>query len=153
MAQPQPRSIKSRAAIAGHPLHPTVVHFPIAALLLVVLTDLGYLITGDFFWARAGLWLTGVGALGGWVASLLGIIDLATVKDIRRLVIGWCHAIMAVMMLSLASLNWLWRYHEPSDLLPWGVTLTLLTAAMVALAGILGGTLVYDHAVGVELDD
>lgn len=147
------RSIKSRAAIAGHPLHPVMIHFPVAALIALVASDLGYLYSSDPFWARASLWLAGVGAFGGWIASIAGVIDLFTVRDIRRLITGWCHAIIAVMMLSLASLNWLLRLGTPDDLLPWGLTLSLLTAVMIAVAGLLGGQLVYEHAVGVDIDD
>ena len=153
MADQPRRSIKSRAAIAGHPLHPVMIHFPIACLMLVVASDGAFLYTEDLFWARVSLWLAGVGALGGWAASIAGLIDLVTVKRIRQMVLGWCHAILAVMMLSLASLNWLWRFKDPVDLLPWAIALTLLTAALIALAGILGGMLVYDEAVGVEIDD
>ncbi|APX92078.1 hypothetical protein BWR19_03500 [Halomonas sp. 1513] len=147
------RSIKSRASFGGHPLHPVMIHFPVAALMALVASDLAYLLTGDPFWARASLWLAGVGAFGGWIASVAGIIDLVTVKRIRRLITGWCHAIIAVMMLSLASLNWLFRLDDPSDMLPWGLALSLMTAAMIALAGWLGGQLVYEHAVGVDVDD
>jgi len=86
------------------------------------------------------------------VASLAGLIDLVTVRRIRRLITAWSHALVAVVMLSLASLNWLWRFlGEP--LLPWGLTLSLATAALIALAGFLGGQLVYEHAVGVDIDD
>ncbi|AMD02320.1 DUF2231 domain-containing protein [Halomonas chromatireducens] len=153
MAEQNRRSIKSRAAIAGHPLHPVMIHFPIACLMLVVASDGAFLYTEDLFWARVSLWLAGIGALGGWVASIAGLIDLITVRRIRQMILGWCHAILAVMMLSLASLNWLWRFKDPVDLLPWAVGLTLMTAGLIALAGILGGMLVYDEAVGVEIDD
>lgn len=139
-------------AIAGHPLHPVMIHFPVAALVALVASDLGYLYTQDPFWARAGLWLAGVGAFGGWIASIAGLVDLATVKGIRRLITGWCHAIIAVMMLSLASLNWLLRSEDPTAILPWGLALSLATATLIALAGFLGGQLVYEHAVGVDVD-
>lgn len=59
--------ILSHMAIRGHPLHPMLIHFPVAALLGLVATDLAYLFSGDYFWARASLWLAGVGALGGWI--------------------------------------------------------------------------------------
>ncbi|GHE19857.1 DUF2231 domain-containing protein [Halomonas urumqiensis] len=152
MPKPLQRSIRSRAAFAGHPLHPVMIHFPVAALLGLVASDLGFLYTGDPFWTRASMWLAGVGAIGGWLASLAGIVDLVTVRGIRRLVTAWTHAMVAVVMLSMASLNWLWRLLDEA-LLPWGLTLSLSTAAMIALAGWLGGQLVYEHAVGVELDD
>ncbi|HWV10265.1 MULTISPECIES: DUF2231 domain-containing protein [unclassified Pseudomonas] len=146
-------SIMSRAAIAGHPLHPMMIHFPVAALLGLVGTDFAYILTGDPFWARASLWLSGVGALGGWVASIAGLVDLLSVPRIREKITAWCHAIIAVMMLSLASLNWLLHYHGQEDgMARWCLYLSLLTAALIALAAYLGGRLVYEHAVGVDVD-
>ncbi|WP_038070695.1 DUF2231 domain-containing protein [Thioalkalivibrio thiocyanoxidans] len=142
--------IHSRAAIHGHPLHPALVHFPVAALIGLVGADAGWILTGDAFWARAGLWLAGVGASVGWLAALAGLVDLVTVRRIRHMVIAWCHAILAVMLLSLASFNWLLRLGEPeAHILPWGIYVSLLTAGLLAGAGYLGGRLVYENAVGV----
>lgn len=153
MAGPVQQTIQSRAAIVGHPLHPMMIHFPVAALIGLVGTDLGYLLTGDPFWARAGLWLAGVGALGGWIASIAGAIDLFTVRAVRRLITGWCHAILAIMMLSLASLNWMQRLEAADAIYPWGLYVSLLTGALIAVTGFLGGQLVYEHAVGVNVED
>ncbi|MCP1315530.1 MULTISPECIES: DUF2231 domain-containing protein [unclassified Halomonas] len=153
MATSPQRSIKSRASLAGHPLHPVMIHFPVAALMALVASDLAYWYTGDPFWVRSGLWLAGVGAFGGWFASIAGIIDLVSVSRIRRLITGWSHAIVAVVMLSLASLNWLLRLNSPEAILPWGLAVSLVTGALIALAGWLGGQLVYEHAVGVDVDD
>lgn len=146
-------SIHSRAAIAGHPLHPMLIHFPVAALTGLLPVDLAHLWTLDDFWWRAGLWLAGVGAVGGWIASLFGLIDLITVREIRQKITAWCHAIIAVMMLSLASLNWLLRLHgDLEDTYLWGLYLSAVTGLLIALAAYLGGRLVYEHAVGVDLD-
>jgi len=146
-------SIHSRAAIAGHPLHPMLIHFPVAALTGLLPVDLAHLWTLDDFWWRAGLWLAGVGALGGWVASIFGLIDLISVREIRQKITAWCHAILAVMMLSLASLNWLLRYqNDGDDMRLWALYLSAITAALISLAAYLGGRLVYEHAVGVDLD-
>lgn len=149
-----PEPILSRAAIAGHPLHPMLIHFPVAALLGLVGADSAYAYGGDPFWARAALWLAGVGALGGWVASLAGLVDLLVVRRIRRLVTAWGHALIAVMMLSLATLNFMLRVVEPAlFIVPWGLGLSLLTAGFIALAAYLGGRLVYEHAVGVDTSE
>ncbi|HIQ52920.1 MAG TPA: DUF2231 domain-containing protein [Pseudomonas pachastrellae] len=142
--------IFSKMSIAGHPLHPMLIHFPVAALIGLIGSDLAYIATGDFFWARASLWLAGIGALGGWLSGTIGLLDLLLVAPIRRLVTAWCHAILAVMLLSLASLNWLTRLGQPEALImPWGLYLSLLGGVLIALASFLGGQLVYDHAVGV----
>jgi uncharacterized membrane protein len=147
--------ILSRAAIGGHPLHPMMIHFPVAALLGLVGTDGAYWYGGDPFWARAGLWLAGVGALGGWAASIAGMVDLLIVGRVRRLITAWGHALIAVMMLSLATLNWMLRLRGDAGaaVMPWGFGISLLTAAFIALAAYLGGRLVYEHAVGVDTSD
>ena len=60
-------------------------------------------------------------------------------------------AVLTVMMLSLASLNWLLRYAGPEQGMErWGLYLSLLTAALIGLAAYLGGRLVYEHGVGVD---
>ena len=143
--------ILSKMAIGGHPVHPTLIHFPVAALIGVIGTDVGYLVTHDEFWARAGLWLAGIGAFGGWIAGSIGLIDLLLVTRIRRLITAWSHAILAVMMLSLATLNWLLRYTDAAaHIFPWGAYLSLLTGALIMATGLLGGQLVYEYAIGVN---
>lgn len=154
MPNPPPQhTIHSRAAIAGHPLHPMMIHFPVAALIGLIGTDFAYVFTEDPFWARASLWLVGVGAFGGWIASIAGAIDLFTVKRIRRLITGWCHAILAIMLLSLASLNWVQRIESAEAVYPWGLYISVLGGVLIAVTGLLGGQLVYEHAVGVEVEN
>lgn len=146
--------ILSRAAIAGHPVHPMMIHFPVAALIGLVGADAAYVWGGDPFWARAGLWLSGVGAFGGWFASVAGLIDLLSVAQVRRLITAWGHALIAVMMLSLATLNWTLRIGDAGAFVnPWGLGISLLTAGFISLAAYLGGRLVYENAVGVHTED
>ena len=145
--------IISRMSLGKHPIHPMLIHFPVAALIALIGTDLAYLATGDYFWARAGVWLSGVGAAGGWFSGLVGLIDLTTVARIRRLITAWCHAILAVMLLSLASLNWLLRFGGPDiHIGPWGLYVSGLTGLLIAVTSYLGGQLVYERAVGVDID-
>ncbi|MGR9086762.1 MAG: DUF2231 domain-containing protein [Gammaproteobacteria bacterium] len=144
--------IISRMSFAGHPIHPMLIHFPVAFLLGLVGADLAYLYTEDPFWSRVGLWLAGVGSLGGWMAGLAGLADLILVPRIRALIIAWSHALLAVMTLSLASFNWFLRFNDENGFDAWGVYLSLLTAAMISLTSVLGGQMVYGHAVGVHVE-
>ncbi|KJS07864.1 MAG: membrane protein, partial [Gammaproteobacteria bacterium BRH_c0] len=65
-----------------------------------------------------------------------------------------CHAILAVMLLSLATLNWLLRFEQGvAQVVPWGLYLSLLTGLLIAVTGILGGQLVYEYGVGVDTDE
>lgn len=143
--------IRSKMSIGGHPIHPMVIHFPVAALIGLIGADIGFLITDDYFWARLGLWLAGIGAVGGWISGLIGMLDLIIVAQIRSLITAWCHGMLAVMMLSLATLNWLLRVNGADVAIePWGLYLSLLTGLLISLTSLLGGQLVYDHAVGVS---
>lgn len=145
--------IDSRMAIAGHPIHPTLIHFPVAALLGLVATDAAYFFTEDFFWARAGFWLCTVGAFGGWLSGTVGLIDLVIVRSIRELITAWNHGVLAIMMLSLATFNWLLRWHDPAvHILPWGAYMSCITAATIVATSLLGGQLVYEHAIGVDVE-
>jgi uncharacterized membrane protein len=132
-----------------------LIHFPVAALIALVAADAAFIWNGDPFWARAALWLAGVGACGGWIASIAGLVDLLWVRRVRRLITAWGHALIAVMMLSLATFNWLLRLESElgSLVLPWGMGLSLLTSGFIALAAYLGGRLVYEHAIGVDTSD
>lgn len=132
-----------------------LIHFPVAALIGLVGVDAAYAYGGDAFWARAGVWLAGVGAIGGWGASIAGLVDLLTVQRVRRLITAWGHALIAVMMLSMATLNWYLRLGDDPGVLvvPWGLGMSSLTAAFIFLAAYLGGQLVYEHAVGVDTSE
>ena len=145
--------IISKMTLGGHPIHPMLIHFPVAALIGLMATDIAYLLSDDYFWARASLWLAGVGALGGWISGTVGLIDLIAVPRIRRLITAWCHATLAVMLLSLASLNWLFRIDDANALIwPWGIYLSVLTGLLIGVTSNLGGKLVYERAVGVDIE-
>lgn len=59
------------------------------------------------------------------------------------------------MLLSLAALNWLLRISSSPDaaISPWGVYLSGITVMLIAATGFLGAQLVYEHAVGVDLEE
>jgi uncharacterized membrane protein len=146
------QSINSKISIFGHPVHPGLIHFPVAALIGLIATDVAFVYNSDVFWARASMWLAGVGAIGGWIAGLAGLLDLLLVSQIRRLITAWCHAILAVMLLSLATLNWLLRLPDAAAVISGqGLYLSLLSGMLIVATGYLGGRLVYEHAVGVNV--
>lgn len=145
-----PRGTHTAVSIARHPIHPMVVPFPIAFLLSTVATDFAYLFTGDPFWGRASLWLTGGGAWLGMGAGLIGTLELLIIRDIRHRAAGWSHFVMAVMLLAVGFINWLSRLDDPLAAIgAGGLYLSLLGAALVAMAGWLGGELVFEHHVGL----
>ena len=115
---PAPR--RSTASIAGHPLHPAIVPVPIGLLVGAALSDLGHLVTGDRFFARASRWLLRGGIVSGAAAASLGATDFATIRQARD-PIGVAHAggNAAIMGLSILSLFWGGERRTGSPAPPW----------------------------------
>ncbi|QBQ55715.1 DUF2231 domain-containing protein [Nitrosococcus wardiae] len=154
LATPPPPATPTRMALAGHPIHPMMVTFPVAYLLGGFATDIAFWWTRDPFWARASLWLIGAGALMGILASLIGMLEFLWVKEIRTHVSSWSHFLAAVMLLAIAAANWQLRIDDPVvALLPWGMFLSVITALAVGFAAWLGGDLVFEYRVGIGIEE
>ncbi len=142
--------IPSTVAIAGHPLHPLIVTFPIAFLTGVLGTDIGYWLTGDMFWARASTWLLGAGLLSGIVAALTGMMDFLKIDRVRKRRAGWLHMTGNVAALTLSLVNWIMRLNNPAGaILPLGIIISLIVAALLGITGWYGAELIYRHKVAV----
>lgn len=153
--------MKTTAAIAGHPIHPALVAFPVAFYTATVLALVGYEVSGDPFWFRVGL----VAAIGGvamaLIAAIPGAVDLFTAvpRATPARTTGLQHAAFNVTALLLfaiaAALLWgEWRdtiapaRHGLDATAP--LVLSIIGLAATAVAGALGWKLVQTHHVGVD---
>jgi uncharacterized membrane protein len=142
--------VVSSVAIAGHPIHPLTVIFPIAFLSAAAGTDLGYWFTKDLFWARASVWLIGLGLLTGILAAAVGMSDFIKVSRVRDRVAGWAHMSGNVIALFLTAINFWLRLGNPEgNVVPLGAIISLLVATLLAVGGWYGGELSYRHKIGV----
>ncbi|MBE9053199.1 DUF2231 domain-containing protein [Nostocales cyanobacterium LEGE 11386] len=142
--------VPSTVAIAGHPLHPLTMIFPIAFLAGALGSDVGYWLTRDFFWARASLWLIGLGLLGGIIAAITGMSDFLRIERVRKRTAGWTHLILNIAILLFTTLNLIIRLGDPeSRLLPWGLFLSLVVGTLTSITGWFGAELSYRHKIGV----
>ena len=140
----------STVAIAGHPLHPLLVTFPIAFLTGALGTDVGYWLTGDDFWARASYWLIGAGLVSGVVAALTGMSDFVKIDRVRQHSAGWAHMVGNVAALSLSLVNFILRWGNQSGaILPTGLLISLVVATLLGITGWYGAELIYRHKVAV----
>ena len=142
--------ITSSVQIAGHPIHPAIVLFPIAFLVGAAGTDIGYWLTSDPFWARASLWLIGVGFAAGILAAITGFSEFFKVKRVRERSAGWLHmgGNVAVMVLSL--INLLLRQGNPAEPIVYtGLAISVVVATLLGITGWFGGELSFRHKIGV----
>jgi uncharacterized membrane protein len=136
----------------GHPLHPPLVHLPFASWLLTPLADAAAFVTGDAFFARAALWLTGVGLAAALAAATAGLVDVATTKldDASVRIVG-AHATIMATATTLAGFGLLGRLNPAAlpALDPWWPAAVGVATALLALAGAwFGGELVHGRGVG-----
>jgi uncharacterized membrane protein len=142
--------ITSSVSIAGHPVHPILVIFPVAFLSAAAGSDIGYWLTKDFFWARASMWLIGLGGFTGIMAALVGIADFIRVRKVRQRTAGWAHMFINITVLVLTFINFGLRLYDPqSAILPIGVSLSLIVAVLLSIGGWYGGELSFRHKIGV----
>jgi uncharacterized membrane protein len=142
--------ITSTVAIAGHPLHPVLVTLPITMLVLLAGSDIGYFLTKDSFWARASIWLVGLGLITAIAAAIAGMSDFIKIKRVRKRTAGWAHLYLNIAILSLTAANYILRLGNPeSAILPIGLILSVLVATLLGFSGWYGGELVYRHKISV----
>lgn len=145
------RGVPSTAAVAGHPIHPMMIPYPIAFLTTALVTDATARRTGDPFWARTSSWLLGAGIASGLAAGAVGAIDYFTIRRAREKPVGRLHAWGNPLAIALAAANLAARARRRPGAPVSGTDLTLsaLTAALVGLTGWAGAELSYRHMVGV----
>ncbi|AFY31560.1 DUF2231 domain-containing protein [Calothrix sp. PCC 7507] len=142
--------VPSTVAIAGHPLHPLSVIFPIAFLAAALGSDFGYWLTHDPFWARASLWLIGLGLAGGVIAAIIGLSDFLKIERVRKRTAGWTHLILNVAILVLTALNFILRQGDAeSRIIPLGLLISLIVGTLTSVSGWFGAELSYRHKIGV----
>ncbi len=138
-------------------LHPMIVHFPIALLIIGFLSDFVGLIVKKNFFSTAGFYLLILGAAGVLAAYLSGNLAGDGVTEVGTLgqalethesaatLTLWLIAAAAIVRIGLVLMK---KY---SGLLK-GVAfaLLLLGVASIARTGYYGGELVFKHAAGVQ---
>lgn len=146
--------VSSRIALAGHPIHAMLVTFPIALIVATLGADIFWWLLADPFFARVGLWTSGWGFGMGVLSALAGTVELLSGPGIRRNPASWSHAVAAMTLLAVIGANWGWRLPDPeAAIMPWGLLLSAGGLVMVGIAGWQGGRLVFEHGVGIIVDE
>lgn len=145
MATPAPRLLR-------HPLHPALVHFPIACWTAVPVLDLLYLVLHAPLWWRCSYWVLAIGCVTALAAMALGLFDLMRLpaahpgqRPAQRhmLLMGSAWTLFLVDLLLRSPL------HLPSAAMAWAVFALSAIAFVVLLVGAwTGAELVYRHGVG-----
>lgn len=136
----------------SHPLHPALVHFPVACWSLATAADLASLVWGEPAWRFAGIvLLAGIGfSIPAMLAGFLELAKLAqdspAIKDVNR------HMLMVMSALACYVTSLFLRLHGTALIEPGMLAIgsSVLGFLCLGVAGWLGGKLVYGHRLGVS---
>lgn len=145
----------SKASIGGHPIHPMLIPFPIGLLVFSVVADLIYLWRGNPVWENYIAFYTLLGGIiGAAAAAIPGLIDWSTLRDPAAIKVANWHARVNItgLVIFIASF-----YLRTSSGAQWitslpslPIILSLVGVVGLAVAGWLGGELVFRHGVAVD---
>jgi uncharacterized membrane protein len=147
------RNPRSTAQIAGHPIHPMLIPFPIAFFVSTFVCDLVFWRTGYPIWATAATWLLGAGLIMAALAALAGLTDFLGEQRIRDLSDAWWHAGGNIVAVLISLYNFYTRYESgAAAVVPTGLVLSLIVVLILLFTGWKGWEMVYRHRVGVADD-
>lgn len=136
-----------------HPVHPMLVHAPLAGWIFVPACDLLAVAMDRAFFSQAAALISAFALLGAAAAATFGALDLPRARE-RAAKLATTHAVLmgAAVLLSGASLfgriDGAYAAITPTPL--WAIAASAL-ALVVALAGAwCGGEMVYGRGVGVD---
>src|SRR5438105_4679083 len=70
--------MQGKATIAGHPIHPMLVGFPIGFFGGVLVSDVISIFRDTPFWSHVAMWLIAFGVIGALLAAIFGFTDYFT---------------------------------------------------------------------------
>ncbi|MBB2842620.1 UNVERIFIED_ORG: putative membrane protein [Rhizobium etli] len=142
---------KSTLSIAGHPIHPMLIPFPVAFFAGTLVTDIVHSQSDNPFWPAASNWMLAAGLVMAALAALAGLTDFLGDARIRALRDAWLHMIGNVVVVLIEAVS-LWRrlVQGPDFIVPTGMVLSLLAVALLLFNGWKGWEMVYRHRVGVK---
>jgi uncharacterized membrane protein len=143
----------SKASIAGHPVHPMLIPFPLALWVTSFIVDVIFYFYRNTTLLLISKFLLAAGIIGGLVAAVPGIIDWLAIKnqEVKRIA-NW-HARFNIIALLIFAVSLYLRTHYGAPWIGWRLTvpflISLVGVILIGISGWLGGDLVYKHGVSV----
>jgi len=143
--------MESKAKVAGHPIHPMLVVFPLGLFATSLIFDLIRLFSTNGIWSVVSEYMIGAGIIGGLIAAVFGTIDwVAIPQNTRAKNIGLWHGGGNVVVTGLFVASWLLRRSTPADPPAAAMILSAVAVVLALGTGWLGGELVDRLGVGVD---
>lgn len=131
-----------RLRILGHPVHQTLIVFPLGLLATSFFFDLAWLALGRAQLGATASWLIVAGVIGGAIAAVFGTMDwLSIPRGTRARRLGAWHGGGNAVVALLFGVSWLLRREDPTHPHGLAIGLSALGVLLTVLTGWLGGEL------------
>ena len=146
----------SKVKIAGHPVHPMLIAFPVAFYTATLVCYIVYSSNQNPFWFKVAVVANIVGVVMAAVAAIPGFIDwLFIPAGSRAKKTGLVHMICNVLALVCFGITaWVEcpKWDEINPGVGIAIPLTAVGFILTLTVGFLGWTLVQKHHVGVDIE-
>jgi len=149
--------MKSKASIAGHPIHPMLIPFPLALWVTSFVVDILFYFLRHPTLLLIAKFMIAAGCLGAVAAAIPGIIDWLSIKngDVKKAA-NW-HARLNIAALVVFAISLFLRMSSYSEFVGRKLTipflLSLVGVILITISGWLGGELVFRYGVGQSSTD
>ncbi len=151
----------SKARIAGHPIHPMLVGFPIALFTATIALELAHIGTGDAFYYRGAMIANIAGVVMGLLAAIPGAIDRFALPDRSRAKdLANQHALFNLLAIAVYGVSAVMLYVGWTDRImidgryalnaTMPLAFDLVGFVSLICAGMLGWSLVQTHHIGIK---
>jgi uncharacterized membrane protein len=142
----------SKASIAGHPIHPMLIPFPLALWATSFVVDVIYYFLRHATLLVIAKFMIAAGCIGAIAAAIPGIVDWLSIKngDVKK-VANW-HARLNITALVVFAISLFLRMGRYGEFVGRKLTipflLSLVGVILITISGWLGGELVFRYRMG-----
>ena len=154
----------TKANIAGHPIHPMLIVFPLGLLIFSFICQIIFLATRTQqsevlgvevsiattnIWQAVALYTMGGGIISALIAAVPGFIDFLSLPESRAKTIGTYHMALNLTAVVIFAIAYYLTYSSWQNYMSTFV-LSIIGVAILFVSGALGGTLIYQYCVAVS---
>ncbi len=149
--------MRTRVTIAGHPVHPMLIPFPLALWATSFVVDVLFYFVRHPTLLVIAKFMLAAGCIGALVAAIPGFLDWQAIRngEVKK-VANW-HARLNVAALVVFAISFVLRTSSYSELVGRRLTipflLSLVGVILITISGWLGGELVFRYGIGQTRDD
>ena len=143
--------MRTPASVARHPIHAMLIVFPVGLFIFSLICDLVSTRSADpATWALVAFYTMVGGFIGALAAAVPGLIDLLSLADKAIKKTAITHMSINLVVVALYAVN-IWMRTSSNTNTGMPLLLSVVAVGLLAVSGWLGGKMVHEYGVGVDV--